>query len=278
VSGIREKIVVSTEEPSVTQFVLVPGAWLGGWAWDAVASRLREAGHEAHAVTLTGLGEREAEGGPETDLDTHANDVIGLIESQELRDVTLVAHSYAGLVAAVVADRIPERLARVVYLDTGPVPDGWSMLDWAGEEAAALEREVAAKGDGWRLPYPGVDRLGPPTAIAGLGEAERAILDEKAVAQPFGTYRQAVRTSRPFDGEYERIVVLAGGMGLPLAEFRTMIGPDGPFAVMTGPDWKAVQLATGHWPMLSDPEKLATLLDAIATGSAALEPLNPTEA
>lgn len=262
----------------MTQFVLVPGAWLGGWAWDAVASRLREAGHESHPVTLTGLGDREDEGGPETDLDTHANDVIGLIESRQLTDVTLVAHSYAGLVAAVVADRIPERLGRVVYLDTGPVPDGWSMLDWAGEEAASLEREVAENGNGWRLPFPGVDRLGPPSSIAGLGEKERALLDEKAVAQPFGTYRQAVRTSRPFDGQYERILVLAGGMGLTLAEFRAMIGPVGPLAAMTSADWLAAELATGHWPMLSDPEKLATLLDAIANGAATLKPLNPTEA
>ena len=261
----------------MTQFVLIPGAWLGGWAWDGVASRLRAAGHEAHPVTLTGMGDRATEGRPETDLDTHADDVIGLIESKNLQDVTLVAHSYAGFVALLVADRIPDRLERVIYLDTGPVPDGISMLDWAGEGAASLEREVAENGDGWLLPFPGVDGLGPPSAIAGLGDQQRGLLNEKAVGQPFGTYRQPVRTSRPFGGEYERILVLAGGLGLSLAEFRGMIGPGGPFAAMTGADWKAVELATGHWPMLSDPETLAALLDGIVSGSTKLEPLNPPE-
>jgi pimeloyl-ACP methyl ester carboxylesterase len=261
----------------MTQFVLIPGAWLGGWAWDEVAERLRGAGHEVHPVTLTGLGDREAEGRPETDLDTHVADVVTLIDREGLNGVTLVGHSYGGLVAQMVADRIPERLARVVYLDTGPLPNGWSMLDFAGGDRERLERSVAEAGDGWRLPFPGVDGLGTPAATAGLGPAERETLEKRATSQPFGTYRQGVRTTRPFGGEYQRIVVVAGGFGMPIEALSAMIGPEGPFTEMTGSDWRAIELPTGHWPMLSDPAKLATLLDAIATGSATLRPLNPAE-
>lgn len=261
----------------MTSFVLIPGAWLGGWAWDAVAERLRAAGHEVHPVTLTGVGDREAEGRPETNLDTHVGDVVALIDREGLADVTLVGHSYGGLIAQMVADRIPDRLTRVVYLDTGPLPDGWSMLDFAGPEREQLERSVAEAGDGWRLPFPGVDHLGTPAATAGLGPSERELITRRATPQPFGTYRQGVRTTRPFGGEYERIVVVAGGFGMPIAALSAMIGPDGPFSKMAGSDWRAVELPTGHWPMLSDPATLATLLAEIADGTAALRPLNPAE-
>src|SRR5687768_12643354 len=112
----------------MTQFVLVPGAWLGGWAWRDVAERLRRAGHDAYPVTLTGLGERVHLARPEVDLEMHIADVTNLVEFEDLADVVLVGHSYAGLVVEGVADRIPDRVAKVVYLDTGPMPDGWSML------------------------------------------------------------------------------------------------------------------------------------------------------
>jgi pimeloyl-ACP methyl ester carboxylesterase len=77
----------------MTTFVMVPGAWLGGWAWEAVAERLRADGHTAIPVTLTGLAERAAEGGPDTDLDTHIADIVAVLDREDLRDVVLVAHS-----------------------------------------------------------------------------------------------------------------------------------------------------------------------------------------
>jgi len=107
----------------MTTFVLVPGAWLGAWAWDGIASRLRADGHIVHPVTLTGLAERAAEGGTHVNLDTHINDVIGLIDAEDLHDVVLAGHSYAGIVVTGVADRRPDRIARVVYVDSGPAPD-----------------------------------------------------------------------------------------------------------------------------------------------------------
>ena len=91
----------------MTNFVLVPGFWLGGWAWDRVTARLRAAGHTVFPVTLTGLGERVHLAGPQIDLDTHITDVINLITYEALHDVVLVGHSYAGMVVTGVADRMP---------------------------------------------------------------------------------------------------------------------------------------------------------------------------
>jgi pimeloyl-ACP methyl ester carboxylesterase len=85
----------------MARYVLVSGAWLGGWCWQPIARRLREEGHDAYPVTLTGLGERVHLASPEVNLDTHITDVANLIDFEDLRDVVLVGHSYAGLVVRV---------------------------------------------------------------------------------------------------------------------------------------------------------------------------------
>src|SRR5918996_4325685 len=139
----------------MTTYVLVGGAWLGGWAGQPVARELRRQGHDVYPVTFTGLGERSHLAGPEVDLDTYLADVVNLIEFEDLRDVVLVGHSYAGLVVTGVADRIPERIGLLAYLDAGPSPDGVAFLDLQPPEARELlERLVAETGGGWRIPMP----------------------------------------------------------------------------------------------------------------------------
>ena len=103
-------------------YVLVGGGWLGGWCWKPVARRLREEGHDVYPVTLTGLGERVHLASPEVDLETHITDVVNLIGFEDLREVVLLGHSYAGVVVTGAADRVPERISQLVYLDTGPIP------------------------------------------------------------------------------------------------------------------------------------------------------------
>ena len=158
-------------------FVLVPGAWLGGWVWERTARRLRQRGHDVHPVTLTGLGERARLGGPDVDLDTHVADVVNLVRDQGLHDVVLLGHSYAGIVVTGAADHIPERLAKVVYLESGPVPDGVAYLDMEDPKAKERdERQVAETGDGWRLAMPSWEELEQVNgaSLEGLGDAERA--------------------------------------------------------------------------------------------------------
>src|ERR671910_3846047 len=110
-------------------YVLVGGAWLGGWCWKPIARRLRDQGHDAYPLTLTGLGERAHLASPEVDLETHITDVVNLIEFEDLRDVVLLGHSYANLVVTGVADRVPERISRVVYLDAGPFPSDRAFIE-----------------------------------------------------------------------------------------------------------------------------------------------------
>ena len=98
-------------------FVLVHGSWAGSVVWRQLAPRLRKAGHEVYAPTLTGIGERKHLLSRDIDLDTHTQDVIGVIDDEDLSDIVLVGHSYAGMVISGVADRVPEKVASLVYLD-----------------------------------------------------------------------------------------------------------------------------------------------------------------
>src|SRR5689334_2110381 len=100
----------------MTTFVLVPGAWIGGWIWKRVMPLLRAAGHDVYPVSLTGLAERVHLASPAVDLGTHIEDVTNLLKFEDLHDVVLLGHSYAGMVIGGVAERAPERLRRLVYL------------------------------------------------------------------------------------------------------------------------------------------------------------------
>src|SRR5205814_6367673 len=137
-------------------YVLVPGMWLGAWAWRSVASFLP--GHTVYPLTLTGVADRRHIAG--ADLETHARDVVALIEAEELTDVVLVGHSYGGFPVTMAADRVPQRIRRVVYVDSGPLPSGTSEEDVLGPQ----ER------DGWQVPPPSWPSL-DPTQRAGLSPA-----------------------------------------------------------------------------------------------------------
>ena len=150
-------------------FVLVPGFWLGGWAWRVVAEPLRAAGHTVYPVTLTGLGERVHLGGPQVNLDTHIADVVNLVRYEDLHDVVLAGHSYAGTVIAGVADQTPERIARLVYVDTWPLPDGVAEIEANSPEGRKAQEEVVAtQGDGYFTPVWVLEQLEGGNALRGL--------------------------------------------------------------------------------------------------------------
>jgi pimeloyl-ACP methyl ester carboxylesterase len=139
-------------------FLLVPGAWLGGWCWDDVASHLQADGHTVISATLSGIGERAHLCGPTVGLDTHVADIVGLLRDNGLSDVILVGHSYGGTVITVVAEQVPDRIRCLVYLD-GSVPrDGESNNDVVGPRIAERLRSAArTDGEGWLVPAdPGV--------------------------------------------------------------------------------------------------------------------------
>lgn len=255
----------------MSNIVLVHGMWMGGWIWRDVAARLRAAGHDVYTPTLTGLGERVHLARPEVDLETHIDDVVNVILYEDLRDVVLVGHSYAGIVVEGVADRLPERLARLVYLDTGPMGAGVAHLDFYSPEGRAyIEGVIEERGDGWRLPYPGAEALGEQASLAGLSDADLALMQARATPQPYETMRQPLRLERAFAGEYARAAILCTDGGFTIDQLRKLIAEGTPaFQALAAPDWEFHELPTGHWPMLSLPAETTELLDRLAAIPAA---------
>jgi len=240
-------------------YVLVPGAWLGGWAWQDVAASLRENGHDVYPITLTGLGERIHLARPEIDLDTHITDVVNVITWNDLDEVILAGHSYAGIVITGVADRIPRRLSQLVYVDSAPLPDGMAMVDLFPPEAlAGMQETVDRFGDGWRLPFPGFAALAAGSSLDGLGDEERLLVEAKAEAQPWLTYTQPLRLSNEEPISYGQVVIACDDMrGLVEAGVPEIMP-------MTQEPWRYIEMQTGHWPMFSAPEELAALLHGLA--------------
>src|SRR3712207_6411955 len=176
--------LVKKEVLRMAAYVLVGGGWLGGWCWQGVARQLREEGHDAYPTTLTGLGERVHLASPEVDLETHITDVVNLIEYEDLRDVVLLGHSYAGLVVTGVADRGPERISQLVYLDTGPIPNGTALIQtFPPEVRRRIERQVEELGDGWRFPVPPQEELATFGSLEGVDDARLEMLRSRAVGQ-----------------------------------------------------------------------------------------------
>ena len=248
--------------------VLVPGACLGGWAWQEVARRLRISGHEVYPVTLTGLGERVHLAAPDVDLNTHVADVVNLLDYERLSDAVLVGHSYAGVVVEAVADRRPERLDAVVYLDTGPLPDGTAIVDvQSSEQRERQEREVAGRGDGWRWPVP--DRAtiesGAFGSPSGLEDAHFKLLEERATPHPYATFKTPLALAGGAS-DVRRVAVFGSQGGMDSNQLRSLIEQGDPRAAsFADPDWELHSLATGHWAMFSAPAALAELLHEIGS-------------
>lgn len=229
-------------------FVLVHGAFHGGWCWRDVARHLRAAGHDVFAPTLTGLGERRHLATPAVDLATHVDDVAHLIEWEDLRDVVLVGHSYGGVVITGVADRLAERLGELVYLDALVPEDGQSVLDLQpADRRASILEEVAANG-GW---------LWPPRTAEFYGvrdPAQQAWVDGRCTPQPFHTLFERLRLDRPPGGAVARkLYILCTDP--PLTYMRRF------YDMASATDgWRAMELATGHDAMVTVPEALAQIL------------------
>ena len=137
----------------MTTYVLVHGAWHGGWCWRKVRAALEATSADVHTPTLTGLGERAHLASRDISLDTHVSDVLGVLETEDLSEVVLVGHSYGGIVVTAVADRAADRVARLVYLDAVVPRDGQCLYDRAPPQLRAhFEEQARVAGEGWRVP------------------------------------------------------------------------------------------------------------------------------
>jgi pimeloyl-ACP methyl ester carboxylesterase len=267
-SSARDALPVSDGPP----IVLVAGACLGGWAWRDVAARLRERGYEVHPVTLTGLGERVHLARPDVDLETHIADVVNLLDDEDLHDAVLVGHSYGGTVVTGIADRRPERLGALVYLDSSPLPDGVAVVDALPPDGRERQqRDVDERGDGWRWPVPDRPTLetGAYGSAAGLTDEHFAAIAERGTPQPYATMTSPLRLTRAEPPPLRRVMVVCTAGGLTADLIRALIEQGDPrAAAMTGLDWELHELDTGHWAMFSAPAATAELIARIAASDA----------
>jgi pimeloyl-ACP methyl ester carboxylesterase len=240
--------------------VLVPGFWLGAWAWEEVTARLRADGHDVYPVTLTGLAERAAEADPGVNVDTHVADLVGLVRSRGLHDVMLVAHSGANMPVTGAADRLGSAVARVVYVDSGPMPSGMASIDFHSPEGQrSMREEVAEHGHGWLIPVPAFDQAADPVNLAGLSPAQLAMLRDRGTPQPFGTVTQPLHRPDPVPAVPASVILTTFAPD----QLRALAADGHPvFAGMAGMDLH--HLPTGHWPMFSRPAELADLLGRLA--------------
>lgn len=233
-------------------YVLVHGSWHGAWCWARVLPLLRQAGHVAHAITLSGVGERAHLMGPGIDLNTHVQDVVGLIQAEELQRVVLVGHSYGGIVITGVADRLqhehPGLLAHLVYLDAVVPEPGES---WSSRHAAETQqaRVKAAESSG------GISFPPPDACVFGLSGADRDWVNRRQTPQPFSVYQQALHFNADRVAALPRTFIDCTNPALPtIAASRLKVRID--------PGWRVVEMDTGHDPMVSAPVELARhLLD-----------------
>ncbi|SIN69457.1 Pimeloyl-ACP methyl ester carboxylesterase [Parasphingorhabdus marina DSM 22363] len=241
-----------------TRFLLVHGAWHGGWCWRDVAAGLREAGHEVFTPTLTGLGERAHLLSPEIGLQTHVDDILAVIRFNELEDFILVGHSYGGMVISGVADKVRDKIRHIVYLDAALPRDGETMISQGAPRSADM---LAATEQQLR-------------ALAPEGIAMQAFPPEfLGIPKNHPGYRWVARhmTPHPLKTWLDPIALPNGGSaGLP----RTYIHCNAPVLPnssfgwhydQTSKDieWTSLTLATGHDAMVTAPHALTRILRSL---------------
>ncbi|QUQ65954.1 alpha/beta hydrolase [Kutzneria sp. CA-103260] len=234
----------------MSTFLLVHGAWHSGRCWDRVAPLLESAGHQVFAPSLTGYGDKAHLLGPEVGLDTHVDDIAELIEREDLTDVVLVGHSYAGLVISSVANRVPDRIAHLVYLDAMVPEDGETAID----VMPISQRLIDQAGDGWRIPpFP---EQAPPLGLFGVTDpADIAWLRTMLSDQPVRCLQQPVRLDNPATDAIARTHIHCVGTR-PAGIVRRPVPPTQP----NGSPARVWELPTGHDCMITMPAELSELL------------------
>ncbi|GAA3811890.1 hypothetical protein GCM10022403_052100 [Streptomyces coacervatus] len=230
----------------MTEFVLVAGAKLGAWAWDEVVAELRAAGHGAHALTLSGLAEKQ---GIPAGQQTHVQDIVDAVEQLGLRNVVLVGHSYSGIPVGQAAERIGDRLARVVYVDASVPADGKSFL-W-GWDSDGVRAAIAENGGFWQ-------------AFSAEDLQEQGLTEEQVDRIVRGA------TAHPGASLTEPAVLTRSPAELPSTYVKCLLDwpepSDDVAELLKSERWNLVEMDTGHWPMFSQPRELARILHESAVG------------
>lgn len=233
--------------PAQKTYVLLHGAWHGAWCWQRVTPVLQAAGHKVYTPTQTGLGERSHLLNASVNLETFAQDLINVLLWEDLHDIVLVGHSFAGNAITAAADRMPERIRHVVYLDALIPESGKSVFSLLPSEVVQGRRDLAQKtSGGLTIPAPGPDKLGV------FDEADAAWLKAKCTPHPIATYEDALTFTNP------------PGNGLPTT-YIAVTPHYGPTTASrdyakTRDDWTYLEIEAGHDAMVTSPAALNEIL------------------
>lgn len=235
----------------MTTFVLIHGAWHGGWCWKRVAPILRAAGHEVFAPSLTGSGERKHLLSPAVGMDTYVADVANLIDSEELDNVVLVGHSAAGAAISKAAETVHDRLKALVYVDSVVLPSGKAMFDIFPAQWVDQMRGAAAR-DGDLNAAPPEKQMIYSFFASDCSDDDKAWILRMATAQPLKPYEDKVDLTK-FQGlniskTYIGCKQSQGGLPRDVAEKFGL---------------RYVEMDSGHDPMVSKPDELAEILLAV---------------
>jgi pimeloyl-ACP methyl ester carboxylesterase len=231
-------------------FVLVHGAWHGGWCWRRVSDLLEAKGHKVFTPTLTGLADRSHLLSKDVILDTHITDIVNLFKWEEIKDACLIAHSYGGWPCSGALEQIGDRVSSIVWLDAFKPENGQKGIDFSSPfSRKAMEEAVAAGTPG---------RKGPPSKAFGVNEKDQAWVDSKLTDQPNGVATQPIKLT----GAREKITRKAyiRAPKYPQAAFDKALAECNADAT-----WKTfVNENTGHDVMVDQPQWLVDILLQVA--------------
>ena len=236
--------------PTGAPIILVPGFWLGAWAWDEVASLLRDDGHDVTALTLPGLElvdtDRTGIG-----LKDHVDAIVRAVEAAD-QPVVLAVHSATGFSGYAASDRVPDRIAAMVYVDTAP---GISPLD-----PEFTDPEKA-------LPSP--EELAEEENLTGLSDEQLATFRERAVPVPGGVLRDRVELTNDARRDIPSTLICTGFPAAAYKQYATEQDPSwlGGIKELRNATW--IDLPTSHWPMWSEPAEIARIIGEVARAHAA---------
>ncbi len=231
-------------------FVLVHGAWHGGWCWRRVADLLEAKGHKVFTPTLTGLADRSHLLSKDVILDTHITDIVNLFKWEEIKDACLVAHSYGGWPCSGALEQIGDRVSSIVWLDAFKPENGQKGIDYSSEFSRKAMEEAVAKG------LPG--RKGPPSKAFGVNEKDQAWVDSKLTDQPNGVATQPIKLTGAREKVAKKAYIRASKY--PQAAFDKALAE-----CKADATWKTfVNENTGHDVMVDQPQWLVDTLLQVA--------------
>jgi len=232
---------------SASTFVLVHGAWHGGWCWRRVADQLTARGHRVFTPTFTGLGERMHLVSPAVGLDTHITDVVNVFKFERLSNVVLAGHSYAGAVISGVAEQAFDQISSIVFLDAFMPADGESARDSWPPEMQKLREEQAAQSGGLTIPA-------PPAAFFKVNEKDQPLVNSLMVPHPYKTFTDKSH----YTGARERVAkkTYAFSPVYNAPYFRANYE-----RLKNDPTWNAFEIPCGHDMMLDMPERTTEILE-----------------